>query len=186
MRPTLLVIPLAAVLVGACGGSGTPSASDGDTNEERALKFTRCMREHGIDMPDPVTKANGERTFRVNASGGPGRGNGPDPARMEAADKACRKYAPNGGKPPSAAEQQEMRDRALAFSKCMRDHGVDFPDPKFSGNGGVTIGGPRATFNPDSPSFKAGEKACQSLMGMPGGAKGAVAVGGGPKVETGP
>src|SRR5919109_1855174 len=29
----------------------------------------------------------------------------------------------------------DPRDAALAFAQCMRDHGVDMPDPQFSGDG---------------------------------------------------
>jgi hypothetical protein len=51
----------------------------------------------------------------------------------------------------------------LAFSKCMRAHGVtNFPDP----NGrGINIGG--TGINPRSPSFAAAQSACFKLM--PGG-----------------
>jgi hypothetical protein len=58
---------------------------------------------------------------------------------------------------------------ALAFSRCMRSHGVpDFPDPDT--NGGITInsGGPGGkNLGPNAPAFKAAQKACQSLA--PGG-----------------
>ena len=179
MRSTLLLVPL-ALLVGGCGGS-SPNAARDDA-EQRGLQFARCMREHGVDIPDPVAGRSGQQAFRVG--GGPGRaGRGPDPARLEAADKACRKYEPDGGKPPSAAEQQEMRDQALAFSKCMRSHGVTgFPDPKFEGNGGVQSGGPGSTFNPSSPTFQAAQKECGDLMGPPPGRGGD----GGPALSTAP
>ena len=59
-----------AVLVGACAGnansgsgvaslsdSNQPSAqqqgSDGKTDEDRNREFAKCMREHGVDVPDP-------------------------------------------------------------------------------------------------------------------------------------
>jgi len=54
-------------------------------------------------------------------------------------------------------------DPFIAFSKCMRAHGVtNFPDP----NGhGINIGG--TGINPQSPSFKAAQGACFKLL--PGG-----------------
>ncbi len=39
---------------------------------------------------------------------------------------------------PDATMDPEMADQLLDFSKCMRDHGIDFPDPQFEG-GGVRI-----------------------------------------------
>jgi hypothetical protein len=52
----------------------------------------------------------------------------------------------------------------IAFSKCMRTHGVtDFPDP--SGGGGLNIGG--TGINPQAPAFRSAQAACVKLM--PGG-----------------
>jgi hypothetical protein len=54
------------------------------------LKFTACMREHGIpDFPDPVVNANGV-TSRIT----PGSKGDLDPSspRLQAAQRACRKY----------------------------------------------------------------------------------------------
>jgi len=133
-----IMLPLAAcaLVLGACG-SGPPSDNAStDDSEQRALQFARCMRDHGVDIPDPqVSKGGGGGNFSFRV-GGPGAkgGRGPDPQRVQGAMSACRKYMPNGGKPPSAAQQQEMRDRALRFSRCMRAHGVLHPDPDSAGN----------------------------------------------------
>jgi hypothetical protein len=52
----------------------------------------------------------------------------------------------------------------IAFSSCMRAHGVpNFPDP--SGGGGVNIAG--TGINPQAPAFKSAQAACSKLM--PGG-----------------
>ncbi len=56
----------------------------------------------------------------------------------------------------------------LAFSACMRSHGVpNFPDPSSSG-GGLNIGG--TGINPFSPSFKTAQAACHKVL--PGGGPG--------------
>jgi hypothetical protein len=53
----------------------------------------------------------------------------------------------------------------LAYSQCMRSHGVtDFPDPNSSG--GISIS-PGSGVNPNSPQYAAATKACQSKA--PGG-----------------
>jgi hypothetical protein len=59
----------------------------------------------------------------------------------------------------SEADQQRFKDAALAHARCMREHGLDFPDPQFSEGGGATmrLGG---GVNPEDPKFKAAEKAC--------------------------
>ena len=84
--------------------------------------------------------------------------------------------------PPSEEDQKKMQEQALAFSKCMRDHGIDMPDPTFSADGGglsVSIGGPPDSdptndgplidFN--SKEFQDASEAC----GGPGGGGFAVA-----------
>jgi hypothetical protein len=53
----------------------------------------------------------------------------------------------------------------LAYSQCMRSHGVtNFPDPNSSGGIGISAG---SGVNPDSPQYEAAAKACQSKA--PGG-----------------
>lgn len=50
----------------------------------------------------------------------------------------------------------------LAYSSCMRSHGVpDFPDPNSQGHIGITAGD---GVNVNSPQFKSAEQACRSLQ----------------------
>ena len=59
----------------------------------------------------------------------------------------------------------EMQDKMLEFAQCMRDNGVDFPDPDVSGGGGrIQIGGPGG-IDPSSKDFQAAQEACQSILG---------------------
>jgi hypothetical protein len=93
---------------------------------------------------------------------------------MEAADKACRDLLPSGMQgDPNATIPPEQVEQALAFAKCMREHGIDYPDPEFNGNGmSVHIGGPGTdggpAIDPTSAEWQAAQKACGS--DMPGGA----------------
>jgi hypothetical protein len=67
--------------------------------------------------------------------------------------------------------QAKAKQQALAFSACMRKHGLpDFPDPTFSG-GGVQMGiqsKPGSDLNPNSPTFQAAQQACQGHLGVKG------------------
>lgn len=60
---------------------------------------------------------------------------------------------------------------ALAFSRCMRAHGVtNFPDPSSSG-GGIQIAiGSSSGVNPRSPAFQSAQGSCKHLL--PGGGPG--------------
>jgi hypothetical protein len=132
-----------------------------------SVKYSQCMQTHGVpSFPDP----NGQGLETLS-------GVNPNSASFEAAQKACAKYAPNGGKAPSAAQQQQAINQALNFSKCMRSHGVsDFPDPQVNTSGGHTSIGIRingsstSDLSPNNPQFQAAQKACQSLMPGPLGA----------------
>jgi len=53
----------------------------------------------------------------------------------------------------------------LAFSACMRSHGVhNFPDPSAGSNGEQVTIQQGAGIDPNSPSFQAAQRACQSLL----------------------
>jgi hypothetical protein len=60
---------------------------------------------------------------------------------------------------------------ALAYTRCMRSHGVgDFPDPTTPAGGGVAFqmnAGPGSDLNADDPTFKAANQGCRALL--PGG-----------------
>ena len=92
------------------------------------LALAACMRKNGVDMPDPKFEG-GHVSMRA---GGPDT----NPDTMRTAEKACAKYR-NALKPPtmSDAQKEEFKKAALANARCMRDHGIDFPDPTFGKDG---------------------------------------------------
>ena len=69
------------------------------------------------------------------------------------------------GSPAGNSTSGHPAAQALAYSKCMRSHGVpDFPDPKVNGHS-VSMGvGTRGDLNPSNPAFKAASRACRSLQ----------------------
>jgi hypothetical protein len=71
--------------------------------------------------------------------------------------------SPGSDGPKNAAKGYSQ---ALAFSKCMREHGVsNFPDPSSSGGSGVQLSiTPSSGVNPRSPAFQAAQSSCQHLM----------------------
>jgi hypothetical protein len=63
---------------------------------------------------------------------------------------------------PSALSQSTGTQKALAYSRCMRSHGVsNFPDPSSSG---VIPKVSLAELGVSSSQFEAAEKACQALL----------------------
>ena len=155
---TALAATCAAVALAACGGGddGGPSAGEQEKFEQAALKHARCMREHGVNVPDPKPGAGGVVVVSPGEEGG-------DPKAMERAGAACDKYLRDIPPPQLSDDQkEEMRDGALAHARCMREQGIDFPDPKFSDDGGISVDARK--LDPDSPKMKAAEEACREHL----------------------
>jgi len=69
-----------------------------------------------------------------------------------------------GTSPTTTAAQSATRGSPLAFSQCMRAHGVnDFPDPNSSGRIGIQAG-PGSDLTPHNPTFQTAQQACQPLL----------------------
>jgi hypothetical protein len=176
-RSVLVVLGLGVALTlgaAACGGSpegdgvatlGGDRAGDGQTGggsassgtakkdpQEAALEFARCMREHGIDMPDPEVDSQGRMRITV---GGPGKRG--DPNKLEAAQQACDHLLGGGGEGPGKLDPK-AQDAMLAFARCMREHGIDMPDP--TGDGLIFNSKRGQGPDPTSSKFKEAERAC--------------------------
>jgi hypothetical protein len=174
-----------ATLGGAGGasttaGGHTSTTASKEDQQQALLDFTKCMRDHGVDMPDPQVNADGGVTIQVGSAGA---GDAPDKSKVDAAQTACRQYldkAQGGAKPPTPQEQQEMQQKQLDFAKCMRDHGINFPDPQFSSDGKVTQSlGPDSGVDPSSPAFQLASDTCSKQVGLPNFGTGGKAVSGG-------
>jgi hypothetical protein len=90
---TLTALAGAALAVSACGSSdGGGSTGATKDPQEAALKFAQCMREHGVDMPDPQLSSSGGITMRMRK--GSGSKIDPSSPAFENAQKACEQYQP--------------------------------------------------------------------------------------------
>lgn len=135
----LTVAALALTAAGCGGSSGNSVAQLGSTTtttqggalptsggaaNSQMLAYARCMRSRGVStFPDPNSSGQIPKTPVVNARKD-------DPARFDAANKACRHLAPNGGNGETPAEITQDWDQFRQFAQCMRRHGVsNWPDP---------------------------------------------------------
>jgi hypothetical protein len=156
----------------AADESSTTAAAAATDPEQAMLDYAQCMRDQGIDMPDPQMGPGGG-AFGFTIQGEPG--DGPEDGeiqRMTEADEACRHLLEGIVQEFEMPDMSEMQDQMLAFSQCMRDHGVDMPDPEFSEDGSVTMfGGPGDPgMDPSDPTFQQAQEACQEIFGGgPGG-----------------
>ena len=150
-----------SALPDAAGASSASPSGDDEADldpEDAMLKFAECMREHGVDMPDPSPGGG----VRMN-------GEGLSEDQMEAAQAACQKWMDmaepeDGGKELTEEEKQSFLDMAA----CMRERGYNFPDPEFDG-GRVTQKvekGEGDLPGPDDPAFKQDMEECSAEAGL--------------------
>ena len=166
---------LSSLLLAACGGGGSggdganaSNASRSAKAEDALLKFAQCMRRQGVDVGDP-----GEGGFvRIGPDGEAGKGAQPqNPAKFRRAQQACDKYLREAGPPPELSEEQqeEFERKAIAFARCMREQGIDLPDPETSSDGRVAQELP-AGADPESARFREADKACRKVAPQARGA----------------
>jgi hypothetical protein len=168
-KPVVALVAIAcAAGLAACGSQGPSSAaaSGGPNPAAHAnfLKFSQCMRSHGLsNFPDPSPSGG----IHLDASSGLD----PQSPQFQSAQQACKKLLPGGGPPshPTAQDKAQM----LHISQCMRRHGVTgFPDPttgpppnptgysQVIDRGGVVLAVPK-TIDAASPAFKQAASACK-------------------------
>jgi hypothetical protein len=142
---------LALLALAGCGGPAVEGASSSPTAnaQDTGVKFAQCMRQHGIDMPDPKP---GDRGVKITTRKG-------NQATMDAALQACRKYSPKMNIDPN---DPTVRDRMLKLAQCLREHGVQVADPQ--PGQGIRI----QVRKPDAKTQRAVE-ACDKLVPRPSG-----------------
>jgi hypothetical protein len=146
---------------GGPGGGGQFSIAMNVGNTAAGAKFSACMRKHGVtNFPDP----NSQGVISIHS----GTGIDPQSPAFQSARGICSKLLPNGGQ-PTPAERAQQQQKLLAYSACMRAHGVkDFPDPS---NGGLQLRvRPGSDLDPNNPTFKRAQQACQKDMPFKGNA----------------
>jgi hypothetical protein len=140
---TVVAAGALSLLVAACGGSspspsgsasassssGQPSQAQIQREQQDAVRFSDCMRSHGVsNFPDPNTDPHAfKESLDPSTTHAPGFGSAVD---------ACQHLLPNGGHPNSQSQQRTRAQTAalLAFARCLRSHGFqNFPDPSSSG-----------------------------------------------------
>jgi hypothetical protein len=172
------IITLAAVGVSmavvACGGS--EASGDAQANaEDAALDYAKCMREHGVDVPDPKPGAGG---FGIQIQSSDPQENEKFQDAQDACGDILQKAIPEGDRPDPA----EMRDKLHEMTECLRDKGYDVPEPQVFGPGDSPPDNPPAPSKElqdlmGDPDFQQAQEDCSKEAGMSGG---------GPGIQVGP
>ena len=157
--PALMVVALAAA---GCGGTSNAASATKTTSQDAArIKYTQCLRDNGVNVPDNPAPGQGGRFGNV------------DQAKLQKAQTACRKYQQAVVSSITPAQRQAFQDAFAKFSSCMRQHGVDIP-ARTPGQAPPAGG---ARINRNDPKVQAAQKACQSKL--PQGGPGRFGGGGG-------
>jgi hypothetical protein len=146
-------VSLSLALVG-CGSSRKPSISTASDTSPQAIKYSDCMRAHGVpDFPD--LNANGSVSLPSSIN--------PQAPAFQAAQQTCASLRPDTGRPPpiTAAQQKSC----VANAKCMRKHGFpNFPDPTFGAGGqGIGFNAPPGEYSSQSAGILLASRECASV-----------------------
>jgi hypothetical protein len=177
---TLLAIGASSALV-ACGGSEASGEEAQANFEDAQLEFAKCMREHGIDIPDPepAEGPGGEGGgFRLELGGGADPRNEEFQEAQEECEPILSDAIPEGERPDPA----EMRDKLHELTECLRDKGYDVPEPQIITPGEEPPDDPPEPSEEleelmDDPDFQQAQEDCGEQAGLPDG---------GPRLERGP
>jgi hypothetical protein len=157
------ILGLAGVLgLAACGSSSAGKTTPTAAVVSAPLKFSQCMRAHGVpNFPDPVGGAGGIK-LQINAHSGID----PSSPSFKSAQAKCGSLLTGGGPGAAGPGSAQAKARLLQIARCMRQHGISgFPDPTTSqpsgpagyslvlGRDGVFLAIPR-TVDVQSPAFK--------------------------------
>lgn len=181
----LLAAFVIALIAAACGGD---DASDGNAvasiddvattttiatgeeadelgmDEDAVLEFAACMRDGGIDFPDPVIDSDGNLGFDLLALRDLAD---VDQGEIEKAFEPCAPLLAGVNFGFDRVFDAGFQDELVAFSACMRDNGFDMPDPDFTALTGT--GQLYPEFDLEDPDFESAFEACEdSLPGIPG------------------
>jgi hypothetical protein len=127
----------ASLALSACGGGegdGVASAGGGQSAatpaetasptpanpDAQALVFAGCMRDNGVDMPDPGPGQQGLSDAFQSVAGRH------DPKTLQTAVAACQDRMPQ-----YAQEQQHEDGWQLELAECLREQGLDVSDNPF-------------------------------------------------------
>jgi hypothetical protein len=183
MRSTYLltVILLLALVAGACSNDSKSqqvasletepagaeeqnetSTTDPATDVETGmLAFTQCLRDQGIDVEDPKVNPDGSLQFPEIEITGEVDEEDPDAMIRDFEDRIapCEQHLEGVVMNAAPGGTAAIEDTLLEYAACMRDNGIDMPDPDLDGNGGVIDLGDVA-----GSEYEIADAACNHLL----------------------
>ncbi len=170
-----LVLVLASLALAACGGSSSNSSSTANASATKPTSgaagafagrfsaFRECLQKNGVVLPKH-TRGQRPAPGAGGLLGGPQLPKGVTPAQYEAAVKKCGGFphlvGPGGG---PRFNSPALKQSLAKFAACMREHGVNVPEPNTSGSGPVFND---KGLDTTGPTFQAAQAKCRAdLLG---------------------
>jgi hypothetical protein len=154
--------PQVASLGGHHGGSTAGQQLTTAQGDRDMVNFARCMRAHGVAMPDPVHEPGHTGLTLQFPSATPGPG-------MRAANAACQHFIGPIIAAKQAGAAAAMSPARLAkltdYARCMRANDIPMLDP--TSFGALNLGNPpgvSSDFGRYSPQFRTADTACRHLL----------------------
>jgi hypothetical protein len=154
--------PQVASLGGHHGGSTAGQQLSLAQGDRDMVNFARCMRAHGVAMPDPVHRPGHAGLTLQFPSATPG-------PLTRAADAACQHWIGPIIQAKQAGAAAAMSPARLAkltdYARCMRAHDIPMLDPDRYGD--LNLGHPpgvSSDFGRYSPQFRSADTACRHLL----------------------
>ncbi|PKQ17880.1 MAG: hypothetical protein CVT68_06220 [Actinobacteria bacterium HGW-Actinobacteria-8] len=130
------------------------AGTDFGSAEDQALAFAQCMRDNGVEFPDPTVDADGSPSFEGAFGRGQEGGFDPQDTSFQEAMTACDDLMEGLSVGPGNRDfdSDAMNEALYAYTQCLRDEGLDVGD--------ITLGG----------GFGGGQDPGGALAGDAGGA----------------
>jgi len=142
----------------------TSTASAATNLDQSFIDYAHCMRDHGVDFPDPVHRPGHDGlSLQFNGSS-----NSPE---FVAGNDACQQFLQpviDMKRNAVAASMTPDKLQALiAYSSCMRDHQIPLADPDPT-DGHISFGSVPGINEPAlgrrDPLFAQADNACRGLL----------------------
>ncbi len=171
MRRLLMLIAALAVVLAACGGGDNASdvasledtspaavtdTTEAPSDEEALIEFAACMRDQGMDFPDPIVDADGYPRFDFEDP------ESIDQDAMFEAGEACRDLIEGVVLGLVDFDSSEFDDTFLEYATCMREQGVESIPDSIDIESIVRDGS--LPFDPEDPDFLAADEQCRDIF----------------------
>lgn len=118
-------------------GSPAPEASAAPSpppdGQDALLAWATCMRDNGIEMDDPVFGIDGQVVAGLGKDGS-GKKADAEGEAYQFANEACAHLVTSFKAPLDPEQEAERAEVLLTWAACMREQGVDMPDPDGDGS----------------------------------------------------